>query len=58
VAVHAVRAVRGSRHADVLQAGGGERVDDPLGRLLALLRRELLRVGDRLERDELGQVFA
>ena len=34
----------------------GERVDDPLRRLLALLGRVLLRVGDRLERDELGQV--
>ena len=41
---------------DVLQPHLGERVDDPLGRLLALLGRELLGVGDGLERDQLGEV--
>ena len=56
VAVHAVAAVRRRGHLHVLQADLGEGVDDPLRRLLALLGRVLLRVGDRLERDELGQV--
>ena len=42
--------------ARVAQPGVGELVDHQLRRLEALARRELARVGDRLTRDELGQV--
>ncbi len=56
VTVHRVAAVRGRGHGDVLEPDLGERVDDPLRRALAFLWRELLRVGDRLEGDQLGQV--
>ena len=57
VAVHRHAAIRGGRHRDVLQPHLGERVDHPLGGLLALLGRILLGVGHRPERHQLGQVL-
>ena len=56
VAVHRLAAVGRRRRGDVLQPDLGERVDHPLRGLLALLGRVLLGVGDRPERDELGEV--
>ncbi len=56
--VDGLGAVGGVEQSDTGQAFGGEGVGDPVGGLLALLDRELTRIGDRSEGDQFGQVGA
>ena len=49
-------AVWSRRRGHVLKPDLGERVDDPLRGLLALLGRVLLGIGDGTERNQLGEV--
>jgi hypothetical protein len=44
--------------SDVREADAGEVLGHPIRGALALLRRELARVGDRAEGDELGELLA
>ena len=53
-----VAAVRGLRQPGVGEAEGGEVVEHPLRGPVALLGRELARVGDRPDGDQLGQLLA
>jgi hypothetical protein len=54
---HCVAAVRRPGEPGVGEAEGRELLEDPLRRAVALLRRELARVGDRPDGDQLGQLL-
>ncbi len=55
---HGHAAVGGFHQAGVVEPDRREVVEHPLRGPLALLRRELSRVGDRAQRDELGELVA